>query len=68
MKYLRRSNSLVEPTYQLEKEGDFTGAGTPVGKAFVDERLAAGAIELRDMIYTAWLKSGDPVPPNRPVH
>ena len=27
----------------------------------VDERLAAGAIELRDLIYTAWVKSADPV-------
>ena len=27
----------------------------------VDERLAAGVIELRDLIYTAWVKSGDPV-------
>ena len=37
-------------------------AGTPAGKAFVDRQLAAGAIELRDMIYTAWKKSAEPVP------
>ena len=55
--YLRHSNSLVEKTYQLEKAGGFAGAGTPEGKAFVDERLAAGATELRDMIYTAWVRS-----------
>ncbi len=60
--YLRHSNSLVEQTYQLEKQGAFTGAGTPAGKAFVDRQLAAGAIELRDMIYTAWIKSAEPVP------
>jgi hypothetical protein len=24
--------------------------------------MAAGAIELRDLIYTAWVRSGDPVP------
>ncbi|HUD22195.1 MAG TPA: hypothetical protein VMQ60_05070 [Acidobacteriaceae bacterium] len=60
--YLRHSNTLVEQTYQLEKAGAFTGAGTPQSKAFVDERLAAGAIELRDLIYTAWVKSADPVP------
>jgi hypothetical protein len=63
MIYLRRSNSLIEKTYQLDKDGGFTGAGTPEGKAFVDERLAAGAEKLRDLIYTAWVKSGDPVPP-----
>ena len=60
--YLRHTNSLVEKTYQLEKAGAFAGAGTPEGKAFVDERLAAGATELRDMIYSAWVKSADPVP------
>jgi hypothetical protein len=65
VKYLRHSNSLVEETYQLEKAGAFAGAGTPEGKAFVDERLAAGAIELRDMIYTAWVKSAVPIPPYR---
>jgi hypothetical protein len=62
MKYLRNSNSLVEQTYQLEKSGAFAGAGTPAGKAFVDQQLAAGASELRNMIYTAWVKSAEPVP------
>lgn len=65
MKYLRHSNTLVEKTYQLEKAGGFAGAGTPAGKAFVDQQLAAGATELRDMIYTAWVRSADPVPPYR---
>jgi hypothetical protein len=60
--YLHRSNALVEKTYQLEKAGAFTGAGTAEGKAFAVERLAAGATELRDMIYTAWVRSGEPVP------
>lgn len=59
--YMDHSASLVEKTYQLEKAGGFTGAGTPEGKAFTDERLAAGAIELRDLIYSAWVHSGDPV-------
>ena len=63
MTYLRDSNKLVEKVYQLDKTGAFIGAGTPAGKEFVDQRLAAGAEELRDMIYTAWVKSGDPVPP-----
>ncbi len=66
MAYLRHTNSLVEKTYQLEKGGAFAGAGTPEGKAFVDERLAAGATELRDMIYSAWVKSADPVPQYQP--
>ena len=61
MAYLRHTNSLVEKTYQVEKTGGFAGTGTAEGKAFTEERLAAGAIELRDMIYTAWLRSADPV-------
>ena len=65
MAYLRHSNSLVEQTYQLEKTGGFVGAGTPAGKAFVDRQLAAGAVELRNMIYTAWVKSAEPVPAYR---
>jgi hypothetical protein len=63
--YLRHSNTLVEQTYQLEKAGAFAGSGTPAGKAFVDQQLAAGAIELRNMIYTAWMKSAEPVPAYR---
>lgn len=63
MAYLRHSSALVERTYQLEKEGGFTGAGTPEAKQFAEERLAAGAIELRDLIYTAWIRSADPVDP-----
>lgn len=59
--YLRHSATLVEKTYQIEKAGGFNGAGTPEAKTFTEERLAAGAIELRDMIYTAWVRSGDPV-------
>ena len=61
MEYLRHSHTLVEPLYALEKTGAFAEAGTPEGKAMVDERLAAGAVELRDLIYTAWVKSADPV-------
>ncbi|GAC1426445.1 MAG: nuclease [Acidobacteriaceae bacterium] len=62
MKYLRHTNTLVEKTYQLEKAGAFAGVGTPAGKQFAQEQLAAGAAELRDVIYTAWVKSADPVP------
>jgi len=60
--YLRDSNKLVEKTYQLEKAGGFTGAGTPEAKQFTAERIAAGATMLRDMVYTAWVKSAEPVP------
>lgn len=60
--YLNRSHALVERTYQLEKAGAFTEAGTVDGKVFATGQLGAAATELRDMIYTAWLRSGEPVP------
>ena len=60
--YLHHSNSLVEQTYKLEKAGGFTDTGTSAAKLFTEERLAAGAIELRDLIYSAWVHSADPVP------
>lgn len=63
--YMHHSNSLVEKTYQLEKAGGFNNTGTPEAKAFTEDRLAAGAIELRDLIYSAWVHSADPVPEYR---
>ena len=59
--YLDHTHSLVEQTYQLEKGGGFEGAGTPAARTFTEERLAAGAIQLRNMIYSAWVHSADPV-------
>lgn len=60
--YLRQTHTYVEKVYQLDKVGGFEGAGTPESRVFVAERLAAGASMLRDMIYSAWLDSAQPVP------
>jgi hypothetical protein len=60
--YLRHSKTYVERVYQLEKAGGFDGAGSAESREFTAERLAAGASMLRDMIYTAWIKSADSVP------
>lgn len=60
--YLRHSNALVEETYQLEQGGGYEGRGNPRSRMFVEERLGAGVTELRDVIYTAWVKSAEPVP------
>ena len=59
--YLHHANSLGDRTYQLEKAGGFKDAGTPEAKTFTEERLAAGAIELRNLLYAAWVHSADPV-------
>ncbi len=61
LEYLDHTHSLVEETYRLEKQGGFEGAGTPAARNFTEERLAAGAIQLRNMIYSAWVHSADPV-------
>lgn len=65
VEYLGKSNALVDETYRLEKNGGFNGRGDAQSRAFVDERIAAGVTELRDVIYTAWVKSADPVPHSR---
>jgi hypothetical protein len=59
--FLAQDNAQVEKVYQLEKVGGFTGAGTPEAKSFTAQRLAIGAAELRDLIYSAWVHSADPV-------
>jgi len=59
--YLRHSATFVEKVYQLDKAGSFLGAGTPESRDFAAERLAAAASMLRDMIYTAWIESAQPV-------
>lgn len=64
--YLRASNALVEKTYQLEKTGAFKDTGTPDGREFVRERLAAGAQMLLNLWYTAWEESATAPPPYRP--
>jgi hypothetical protein len=60
--YIRTTATYVEKVYQLEKAGGFTGAGTPESRTFTASRLAAGASMLRDMIYSAWIDSAQPVP------
>lgn len=62
MAYLRHTATYVEKVYQLEKAGGFVGAGSAESRSFTAERLASGASMLRDMIYTAWVESANPVP------
>jgi hypothetical protein len=56
--YLRASNALVEQLYILDKKEQFSAANkSPEHKKFVCERLAAGALMLRDLWWTAWMTS-----------
>jgi hypothetical protein len=60
--YLRQTSKYVERVYQLEKGGGFEGQGTQESRDFAAERLADGAGKLRDMIASAWIQSGYPIP------
>ena len=60
--YLRHSATLIDAVYAFDKAGAFDHGGTPQSREFTAERLAAGASELRDLIYTAWVESAKPVP------
>ena len=55
--YLRRSASNVPKLYDIEKRGGFNDPATPEAIAFVDQRLADGASELRDLITEAYAAS-----------
>lgn len=51
--YLRTSAQTVPELYQIEKAGGFA-SGSPQAVAFTASRLAAGAMELRDLVVWAW--------------
>jgi methylenetetrahydrofolate--tRNA-(uracil-5-)-methyltransferase len=59
LSYLRASHAQVIQVYRFDKQSAFDGHGTLASRTFTAERLAAGATMLRDMIYTAWLDSGE---------
>jgi hypothetical protein len=65
--YLRKSHGYVKQVYEIEKTGGFEGAGTPMSRQFIDQRMAFGAEMLRDLWYTAWLDSAVDPPPFVPA-
>ena len=60
--YLKKSHSLVEHVYALEKSGGFKGKGTAEAFDFTRQRLAAGSQMLLNLWYTAWVESSQPAP------
>jgi hypothetical protein len=62
--YLGQTFSEVEAIYAMEQAGEFKPeAPRPNGTAFIASQLARAATMLGDLWYTAWLESGEPVPP-----
>ena len=66
--YIAASNSHVEQIYAWDKQGRFGDGHEPTeAKPFTAARLADGARELRDYWYTAWVRSGEPMPKKQTV-
>ncbi|MEO8216292.1 MAG: hypothetical protein ABI718_04345 [Acidobacteriota bacterium] len=58
---IRESNGLVEFLYRLDRDGAFQphSRTEPAGRQFALERLAAGASYLRDLWWSAYVRSGE---------
>ena len=56
MKYLLGTEKLIEPLYQLEKEGKLTPENekSAEGRAFLDTQLVRGGQMLGDLWFSAW--------------
>lgn len=61
--YVAASNAHVEQIFAWDKQARFgDGKEAAEAKPFTAARLADGARELRDYWYTAWVRSGEPMP------
>jgi hypothetical protein len=62
--HLMRSFAKVEELYRIERDFGFDAnrAADAEALAFTVERLGAGATMLRDLWYTAWVKSAEAPP------
>ena len=62
-KHVAATNSHVEQVYIWDKQAAWGSGKEPAeAKPFTAARLADGARMLRDVWYTAWVRSGQPVP------
>jgi hypothetical protein len=62
--YLAQTVNQVEPTYQMEKAGEFDPENPkPKGTEWISGQLARASTMLGDLWYTAWVESGEPARP-----
>jgi hypothetical protein len=63
MAYLIEQNALIEPLYQLEKDGKLSGEGENglAGKAFLETQLLKGSQMLGNIWLTAWLDAPEDI-------
>ena len=59
--HLERSHTRVEHVYQLDRDGAYADARNSDARALVLTCTSEAAAPLRDLIYTAWLTSGEPL-------
>jgi hypothetical protein len=62
MTHIREANALVPPLYELDRAGAFDrGTGTAEARRFAAQRLGAGASMLRDLWWSTWKASEQPL-------
>ena len=66
LQYLQSEGKYSEAVYKMEKQGALEKGGTPELDTFIEHRMAEGAAMLRDLIYTAWVRSKDSKEPDFP--
>ena len=66
LSYLQAELKYVNAVYRMEKQGAIEKNGTPELDAFMQHRMAEGSAMLRDLIYTAWVRSKDAKAPDLP--
>lgn len=64
--HIDTAHTRIERLYQLEGQGAYARADNKDARELVITCTAEAATLLRDLVYTAWLTSGDPVPPFSP--
>ncbi len=62
--HLDDASTHVEEIYRMDQRGAFTDKADAQGRELVQRRLAKAASLLRDLVYTAWIESGKPLPPS----
>jgi hypothetical protein len=61
--HLNRAHTRVDQVYQLEQRKAFEDKTSRDGRELVYACISDASTLLRDLIYTAWMASADPVPP-----
>jgi len=57
LRYLEAEGTYADAVYRMEKQGAIEKNGTPELDDFIRHRMAEGGAMLRDLIYTAWIRS-----------